>query len=141
MKKLLPLALSLTLLGCKTNQDLTGTYTCVEPSKLKVSIGQLMGVSYSVGTKMTFNKDSTFVYETCAMRLRGNWTVKGDTLLMYYNDRKFKIEEFNSDPQYANAIRISPVPDKIIINGNRLTQKRIAKHSGETIIYQLKKND
>lgn len=72
------------------------------------------------------------------MRMSGNWTVKGDTLLMYYNNRKFKVEEFNDDPKYANAIRISPVPDKMLISNNCLIRKGITMN-GDTTISRLRK--
>ncbi|QYJ68672.1 hypothetical protein [Flavobacterium litorale] len=146
MKTAIFLFMVVALLGCKAehssegNHDLIGVYKSKKPNKFNVAIGRVTGVSYGVGNKMILNKDSTFVYETCAMVISGKWSTENDTLLMYYDKKRFKVEELNTDPEYIKFIKVYPEPHKIQIKGARLIKKS-SDINGDVHISELIKQE
>lgn len=54
---------------------------------------------------LTLNKDSSFVYHSCAQVSTGKWQVKSDSLFLFCSEQKFIIDSFNHKPEYAEGTK------------------------------------
>lgn len=123
MKKLGLLFALTSVFACKTNHDLVGTYTTVKNNKIVLALGHINNTYYAVRCKIILNKDSTFIYQSCAMVSRGRWSATPDTLALHIDEKKFKIEKFNIDPAYTPVLRITDKPMKLTITGKQIIEK------------------
>jgi hypothetical protein len=51
--------------------------------------------SWTLGTELTLNRDSTFVMTTCANHITGDWYANADTLFLRYRDVCYVIDSLN----------------------------------------------
>ncbi|MCW4468191.1 hypothetical protein OGH69_04365 [Flavobacterium sp. MFBS3-15] len=140
MKKLTAFLLLLCL-GCTKNtsvSNLEGTYASPTRSKLNVALGKLKGESYPSFDTLQLNADSTCVFRNCAMAMSGNWKTSGDSVLVYYNKKRFNIDSLNTDPKYIEFLKCDSIPYrfKISRNANSLTWK-MKTNEGTTIVNRL----
>lgn len=142
MKKLL--FLSFVMIGCSgyKHEALFGTYKAPERSMPELVMAQLKNVSYALNENLELKTDSTFIYSSCSISANGHWKLSKDTLLVYYEKRRFMIEELNNDPAYQSAIKYDSVPYRYLVSKDRRVLKHFSKNqNGNTVVFELRREE
>lgn len=113
MKKYL-LAIGVFLSSCTNvesqEKSIFGKYTSIKMSKIQRLVLSASNFEYTSGSSLTLNLDSTFVYETCAQIGNGVWYAKNDSIYLFCQNVRYKIDSFNYLPQYKKGTQCSEKP-------------------------------
>ncbi len=89
----------LTLSSCSPTKRIEGTYTSFVPNKI-TRLLFYRNISFSKGTELNINKDSTYTLITCGNIVTGNWHIATDSLRLFAKTNNWKIDSLreNSPP-------------------------------------------
>ncbi|PSG90779.1 hypothetical protein [Aurantibacter aestuarii] len=80
--KLFLLALFIVVSSCKTNKNYIGQYVNVKPSKQEFKSFKTKSSLYITNSKLSLNKDSTYLYKSCGLLSYGNWIFNNDSIIL-----------------------------------------------------------
>ncbi len=96
--------LSAFLWGCSGNkQAYLGKYY-VNPNRPYL-FDFLFYKHYAYQTELKLFEDSTYYYETCAIKSYGKWKTDGKKVYLFCDTMFYKIDSFNYIPKYANRLK------------------------------------
>lgn len=117
--------LLLTLFSCaKSDLKLANYYTSYSPSffeKVKQTL-KYGKCTWSFGTQLTLNKDSTFEMETCANCITGQWYANSDTLFLRFQKASYKTDSLNYVKEWQEKCNVDGKTIYYLINGKYLEQ-------------------
>ena len=132
IKNLVIVIIFILFFSCGSNsRDITGEYESFKPNFIEKIVIYLKYKGYIQGTHINLKDDSTFVMSNCLMCLSGKWAVSNDTVLLYYETKKFHIDSLNNLKEWKKNLLISKIPDKYIKTNNGF--KKIYKNKNNTI--------
>jgi len=135
MRKLLLILLVVSCSGTKNSTDISGTYASDVPGAAEQFLSDKR---YTTGDTLELHKDSTYMHTICAQISHGRWKVKGDSLYLFCNDIRFKIDSLNTMEQYKKGTICGTAPEAYGIDGAVLLNR--AKFKGTGYLYtRLKK--
>lgn len=140
MIKYFAFLLAVTIISCSSsdsNKPITGEYKSDSPAK---ALQYISSKTYVTGSSLNLLKNNQFEIQTCGNIGKGNWKVTGDSLYLYYEEMRLKIDSLNYDPKY----KIDPIDndtyDVYFINGNTLSRE-IKLKNGKVAKDRLKKTE
>ena len=95
---------------------------------------------YSVGAGLSLNPDYSFEYSTCANLMSGTWKASKDSLFLYVEENRYRIDSLNQVSDQGKLPKASEKPFKFRIEGNVLVAVTI-NPKGKKLISKLKKVD
>lgn len=122
------------------NPSIEGKYESKKYSKIEWLSLKLKNRTYSKGSSLQINIDSSFIYETCAQISKGNWWVKKDSLFLLCHQVQFKIDSFNYIPKYKKGTQCSSKPNVYHITNEGLLMIFKLKNGGKAEEYLVKQN-
>ena len=136
MKKTFMFCLIFYLLTfCKSsNVDLVGEYKSEKSSLMNKLKRTLDGEGWLVGSELILNIDSTFTKNTCDLILKGNWSVKNDSL--YLKTLK-KIDKKDTTLQVTYQVAKNTKPSYVYYVGNDFFLRKNKSTSGKIFTEKL----
>lgn len=97
--------------------------------------------SFAVGTTLELRQDSGFYKKTCGNIITGDWKVKADTLLLFYNTNRWRNDSLHQYGYNGEWPQIPSKPEKYIIEGEMLRQRYPIEYNGrkERAVLDLEK--
>lgn len=80
--------------------------TFIEKVNYTLKYGKFGKWTWTIGSKLTLNKDSTFYMTTCANHINGQWYSKSDTLFLRYQEMSYKIDSFNYVKEWKEKLDV-----------------------------------
>ena len=103
--------LSILFIGCENKEyPIVGSYETYKPTFIDRAFRTVKYDSWTVGTSLKINRDSTFTLVNCSMTLNGNWTRVDDSLYLNVVDKKFRIDSLNYSPKWEPYLKINSIP-------------------------------
>ncbi len=102
----------------KLEQNITSAnyYSCSIKEAKKISKNYNSKLICVQGSKIELDSNFTYTKETCANIVKGNWKQIKDTLYLYQNSLRFKIDKYNYDTNYNKYLNKSYTEKYKIIN-------------------------
>ncbi len=75
---------------------------------------------YVVNTELELHADSTYHYETCAVKSYGKWKTDGIKVYLMRDTTYYKIGSFNHIPEYVNHLKHKENVDTFIVRKKKL---------------------
>ena len=97
-------------------------------------------MSVAANENLELKTDSTFNYSNCSINANGHWKLSKDTLLVYFEKKRFIIEELNDDPAYKFSTKCDSIPFKFLVSKDRTVLKHFDKiKNGGTMLVELRR--
>ena len=126
--------------GCNSIEEFnTGTYTSYRPNLIEKILSPFQNTSYSIGTEININKDSTFILTSCANIMAGKWKLQDDTLFLFVEKNRWQNDSLNTHGYNGNWPSIPEKPLFYRYKDNKLFAKGKLLN-GNTSIRRLKYN-
>lgn len=105
-----------------TDSVKTGTYKSVKISKIELGIRYIFQsvITYTIYCQLDLNIDSTYTYTTCGSIQTGKWRSFNDSLLMFAETNRFRIDSLNDAGYYGLFPKIPKKPFVYKIKRNKL---------------------
>lgn len=141
MKKILLLISSILLVNCSTAPiNMAGTYKAPKWSIPELVLARLNNMSVAANENLELKTDFTFTYSNCSINANGHWKLSEDTLLVYFEKKRFIIEELNDDPTYKSSTKCDSIPFKFLVSKDRTVLKHFDKiKKGGTMLVELRR--
>ena len=120
-----------------SKNTITGQYKSDSPPLV---LQYLSSESYITGNSLILLENNQFEIQTCGNIGKGNWKVTGDSLYLYYEEMRLKIDSLNYDPKYKPDPIDNDTYDVYFINGNTLSRE-IKFKNGKVAKDRLKKTE
>jgi hypothetical protein len=133
------------LFSCSSNKkmeqnEIIGKYVSQRTNIIKATLDyHLSGKIYS-STTIDINQDSSFVYNSCANIIKGNWKVSNDSLLLFVKSNRFRIDSLNYSKKYQKTNTLhSKEPMVWFIKGNKLRENLVKVKNNKKVYCILEK--
>ena len=124
MKRIAIVLIIICCISCSSTTDSvkTGTYKSVKLSKIELGIRYIFQSvkTYTIYCQLDLNVDSTFTYTTCGSIQTGKWRSFNDSLLMFAETNRFRIDSLNDAGYYGLFPKIPKKPFVYKIKRNKL---------------------
>ena len=109
------------LWGCSTNRKLYLGKRYVNDNRSRL-IDLLLWRPIVLKTKIELYADSTYYYETCAVKSYGKWKTDGQKVYLFCDTMFYKIDSLNYMPKYIKYLKHHEPTDTFYIKKNKLIQ-------------------
>lgn len=122
--RIYPFIIFLLIITCcaKSDEGLGSNYATENPTFIeKVNYTLEYGKwTWTIGNKLTLNKDSTFEMSTCANYIKGRWYPKADTLFLHYQEMTYRIDSLNYIKEWKDKLSVNGKITYYLIKGEHL---------------------
>lgn len=124
MKKSIIISLLIINLGCSNKTAILeiGRYKSIKPSIMYLCYQYMFnGIrSYTIGSDLLLQADSTFLYSTCGNVMAGTWKNISDSLFLNIKSNKFRNDSLNKNGLNGSFAKVSSKPIILLIENNNL---------------------
>jgi hypothetical protein len=131
----------LILISCgKSEDNLIGVFESEKVRFYELPSFYISGFDkYAIGAKLTLNSDNSFDYTTCANIMSGTWQEINDSIFLFANQNKYKIDSLNIVGFNGKFATIPSKPIKFKIEGDLLVSQSVNR-KGMKSMSKLRKN-